>query len=287
MAILHENTVKAIGKDNDVAQAAFDKYVDAVCVKISQAVNECWQEKSRQLTTEAVNLSNRLLATKFVADEAVGLVKELERALKNIAGFDHFISEERARGVFIANVYPAIAKAATFTAANANKDVLVAPKAIQRGKLLMKTLSTDEDGNEFHTKVSQDGVDVCDILYFRDSYYQVEGFLHAIADREAETAANAPTSPTVGGETETKIFPPVDVVAEFVPDWTNISARFPCVAVDADGKVFAYESNPIYDSSCWRFAEHTPFNKRDFYLVSKISPPPGDTWKQMIYQRPK
>lgn len=93
-----------------------------------------WATQSRQLTAE----TTRPLAAKFVADEAVGLVKELERALKNIAGFDHFISEEKARGVFIANVYPAIAKAAQFT------------------------------------------------------------------------AAIAPTAPTVGGETETQIFPPVE-----------------------------------------------------------------------------
>lgn len=71
----------------------------------SETASIAWSETSAKTST-------RLIATKFVADEAVGLVKELERALKNIAGFDHFISEEKARGVFIANVYPAIAKAA-------------------------------------------------------------------------------------------------------------------------------------------------------------------------------
>ena len=214
MAILHENTVKAIGKDNDVAQAAFDKYVDAVCVKISQAVNECWQEKSRQLTTEAVNLSNRLLATKFVADEAAGLVKELGRALKNIAGFDHFISEEKARGVFIANVYPAIAKATQFT------------------------------------------------------------------------AAIAPTAPAVGAPTEPQILPPVDAVPEYVPDWPGIPEPFDHVAVDEDGRVFCFVGCP----------ERRPANGvwypmsgqyKDVSYITEIPEPPGDTWKQMIYQRPK
>lgn len=78
-----------------------------------------WATQSRQLTAE----TTRPLAAKFVADEAVGLVKELERALKNIAGFDHFISEEKARGVFIANVYPALAKATQFTAAGTGPTV--------------------------------------------------------------------------------------------------------------------------------------------------------------------
>ena len=118
LGLLCENVVYAIG-ENQAAQSALLEYIHASC------------EASKAKTA-------RLLATKFVADEAVGLVKELERALKNIAGFDHFISEEKARGVFIANVYPAIAKAAQFT------------------------------------------------------------------------AAIAPTAPTVGGETETQIFPPVE-----------------------------------------------------------------------------
>ncbi len=131
-----------------------------------------WATQSRQLTAE----TTRPLATKFVADEAAGLVKELGRALKNIAGFDHFISEEKARGVFIANVYPAIAKATQFTAA-------IAPTAPAVGgetePLARETPKRPRTFQEKHGRPA---------------------------------SAN---TPTVGGETETQIFPPVDAVAEF------------------------------------------------------------------------
>lgn len=61
--------------------------------------------------------TTRLLAAKFVADEAVKLIGELKTALANIVATEHCINDEGVKAQFIRNVYPALAKAAQFTAA--------------------------------------------------------------------------------------------------------------------------------------------------------------------------
>ena len=75
-----------------------------------------WATQSRQLTTEAVNLSNRLLATKFVADEAVGLVGELGR-LMEVVDYNTDFETLGVYAKYVENARATLAKAAQFTAA--------------------------------------------------------------------------------------------------------------------------------------------------------------------------
>lgn len=108
----------------------------------------------------------------------------------------------------------------------------------------------------------------------------------ALSKAAAFTAAIAPAAPTVGGATEPVIFPPVDAVPEYVPDWPGVPEPFDHVAVDEDGRVFCFVGYP----------ERRPANGvwypmsgqyKDVSYITEIPEPPGDTWKQMIYQRPK
>ena len=180
-----------------------------------------WKTQARQLIAETGEETTRLLATKFVADEAVKLVGELVGALDEIvdvASEIHPPGDPRTAGIWVATIGSArevLAKAAQFT--------------------------------------------------------------NAIAE----------TAPTVGGETEPQIFPPVDAVPEYVPDWGGVSFRFKWVAVDPNGFVFAYEIAPMIGVESWVVSTKAKVNETDFYLSSKIPPPPGDTWKQMIYKRPE
>lgn len=179
-----------------------------------------WATQSRQLTTEAVNLSTRLIATKFVADEAVGLVWELVAALMQL----HTVSS---------TIFPP----------ENEKVPLLWRMAIQQAAA-------------------------------------------ALSKAAAFTAAIAPAAPTVGGATEPQILPPVDAVPEYVPDWPGVPEPFDHVAVDEDGRVFCFVGYP----------ERRPANGvwypmsgqyKDVSYITEIPEPPGDTWKQMIYQRPK
>jgi len=86
-----------------------------------------WQEKSRQLLAETEAETTRLLATKFVADEAVGLVGELVEALEFALGKLDKARDEYADATDLhlpcwtvearSKILRALAKAAQFTAA--------------------------------------------------------------------------------------------------------------------------------------------------------------------------
>ncbi len=84
---------------------------------------------------------------------------------------------------------------------------------------------------------------------------------------------------TVGGETEAQIFPPVDGVPEYEPDWPGVIDWFNVLAVNKDGEVWAHVSDPeiLGDG----------FGSDEAYHFDTIPPPPGDTWKQMLYKRPE
>ena len=172
-----------------------------------------WAAQSRQFIA-------RPLATKFVADEAVGLAGELAGALTQL----HAVSS------------------AVFPPEN-EKVPLLWRMAIQQAAA-------------------------------------------ALSKAAAFTAAIAPAAPTVGGATDPVILPPVDAVPEYVPDWPGVPEPFDHVAVDEDGRVFCFVGYP----------ERRPANGvwypmsgqyKDVSYITEIPEPPGDTWKQMIYQRPK
>lgn len=195
-----------------------------------------WQEKSRQLTAETVEETTRLLATKFVADEAVKLVGELVGVLELVLQ----------------------------TGINGGDNI----------RLVHIGMSHKDLTSESH-KMADASEDATNKAYA------------AIAKAAQFTNATTQTAPTVGGETEPQTFPPVDAVPEYVPDWGGVSFRFKWVAVDPNGFVFAYEIAPMIGVESWVVSTKAKVNETDFYLSSKIPPPPGDTWKKMIYKRPK
>lgn len=94
------------------------------------------------------------------------------------------------------------------------------------------------------------------------------------------------TTPTVGGEAETQISPPVDAVAEYVPDWPGVPEPFDHVAVDEDGRGILLCWLSREKARKWRLVSDERPDK-DVSYITEIPEPPGDTWKQMIYQRPK
>ena len=83
-----------------------------------------WQTHSRQLIAETEAQTTRLLATKFVADEAVGLVRELVGALSNVCKRMGWSDDHDLDHIdYIGAAKSALAKAAQFTAAGTGPSV--------------------------------------------------------------------------------------------------------------------------------------------------------------------
>lgn len=139
-------------------------------------------EKINAFIEETGEETTRLLATKFVADEAVGLVGELVAALTQLHTVSSTIFPPENEKVpllwrmAIQQAAAALAKAAQFTAAITSTAPTVGGET---EPLARETPKRPRTFQEKHGRPA---------------------------------SAN---TPTVGGETETQIFPPVDAVAEF------------------------------------------------------------------------
>ena len=139
-------------------------------------------EKINAFIEETGEETTRLLATKFVADEAVGLVGELVAALTQLHTVSSTIFPPENEKVpllwrmAIQQAAAALAKAAQFTAAITSTAPTVGGETEPLARETPKRPRT-----------------------FQEKY-----------GRPASAGCT-----TVGGETETQIFPPVDAVAEF------------------------------------------------------------------------
>lgn len=66
----------------------------------------------------------------------------------------------------------------------------------------------------------------------------------------------------------------------YTPDWATIPGKYKWVAVDADGTVFAFSHKPRIEDGVWE-------NNGHLAHIDAMPAPDGETWKTMIYQRPK